>query len=140
MIVQNWWWLSVVHHKLGRMNHVKFGGLQKIRAGYMDGWLSVEDEVMKKYIRDFTLGSFTVGIFSPFFNHFSIIFHFILFPFFLKVETQNERKMNVKWNPNVTFAKMDSKNYHFHLFWQCAWREKCIFASFSIISVPGVSR
>ena len=25
---------------------------------------------------------------------------------------------------------MDSKNYHFHLFWQCAWREKCIFASF----------
>ena len=21
-------------------------------------------------------------------------------------------------------------DYHFHLFWQCAWREKCIFASF----------
>ena len=38
----------------GRMNHVKFGGLQKLRAGYMDGQLSVEDEVMKKYIRDFT--------------------------------------------------------------------------------------
>ena len=38
----------------GRMNHVKFGGLQKLRAGYMDGQLSVEDEVMKKYIGDFT--------------------------------------------------------------------------------------
>ena len=38
----------------GRMNHVKFGGLQKFRAGYMDGRLSVEDEVMKKYIGDFT--------------------------------------------------------------------------------------
>ena len=38
----------------GRMNHVKFGGLQKIRAGYMDGRLSAEDEVMKKYIGDFT--------------------------------------------------------------------------------------
>ena len=38
----------------GRMNHVKFGGLEKIRAGYMDGRLSAEDEVMKKYIGDFT--------------------------------------------------------------------------------------
>ena len=38
----------------GRMNHVKFGGLQKLRAGYMDVQLSVEDEVMKKYIGDFT--------------------------------------------------------------------------------------
>ena len=38
----------------GRMNHVKFGGLQKLRARYMDGQLSVEDEVMKKYIEDFT--------------------------------------------------------------------------------------
>ena len=28
------------------------------------------------------LGSFTVGIFGPFFIHFSFIFHFILFPFF----------------------------------------------------------
>ena len=38
----------------GRMNHVKFGGLQKLHAGYMDGQLSAEDEVMKKYIGDFT--------------------------------------------------------------------------------------
>ena len=36
------------------MNHIKFGGLQKLHAGYMDGRLSVEDEVMKKYIGDFT--------------------------------------------------------------------------------------
>ena len=37
-----------------------------------------------------TLGLFTVGIFGPFFIHFSFIFHFILFPFFLKIETENE--------------------------------------------------
>ena len=36
------------------------------------------------------LGSFTVGIFGPFFIHFSFFFHFILFPFFLKIETENE--------------------------------------------------
>ena len=36
------------------MNHVIFGGLQKLCARYMDGQLSVEDEVMKKYIGDFT--------------------------------------------------------------------------------------
>jgi hAT family C-terminal dimerisation region len=35
------------------MNHVKFGGLQKPRAGYTDGRLSIEDEVMRKYIGDF---------------------------------------------------------------------------------------
>jgi len=38
----------------GRMNHVKFGGLQKLHAGYLDGRLSTEDDVMKKYIGDFT--------------------------------------------------------------------------------------
>lgn len=36
------------------MKHVKFGGLQKIRAGYMDGHLNMEDEVMKNYVGDFT--------------------------------------------------------------------------------------
>jgi hypothetical protein len=36
-----------------QMNKVKFGGLQKLRAGYMDGRLSVDDEVMKRYIGDF---------------------------------------------------------------------------------------
>ena len=35
------------------MNHVKFGGLQKLHAGYMDGQLSAEDEVMKRYTGDF---------------------------------------------------------------------------------------
>ena len=72
------------------------------------------------------LGSFTVGIFSPFFNHFP--FHFV--SIFSQSWNSEWKKMNVKWNPNLAFAKMDSKNYHFHLFWQCAWREKCIFASF----------
>ena len=37
-----------------QMNHVKFGGLQKLHAGYMDGRLSIEDEVMQRYIGDFT--------------------------------------------------------------------------------------
>jgi hypothetical protein len=36
-----------------QMNKVKFGGLQKLRAGYMDGRLSVDDEVMKRYLGDF---------------------------------------------------------------------------------------
>ena len=54
------------------------------------------------------VGSFTVqvGIFIPFFIHFSFIFHFILFPFFLKIETENEWKMNKKWIPNLAVAKM----------------------------------
>jgi len=37
----------------GQMKKLKFGGLQKLRAGYMDGRLSAEGEVMKKYIGDF---------------------------------------------------------------------------------------
>ena len=36
-----------------QMKKAKFGGLQKLRAGYQDGRLSVESEVMKKYIGDF---------------------------------------------------------------------------------------
>ena len=36
------------------MNHVKFGGLQKIRAGYLDGRLNVEGDIMGKYLGDFT--------------------------------------------------------------------------------------
>jgi hypothetical protein len=31
-----------------------FGGLQKICAGYLDGRLNVEGDIMKKYIEDFT--------------------------------------------------------------------------------------
>ena len=36
-----------------QMKKAKFGALQKLRAGYQDGRLSVESEVMKKYISDF---------------------------------------------------------------------------------------
>ena len=36
-----------------QMKKTKFGGLQKLRAGYMDGRLSVEGEIMKKYVGDF---------------------------------------------------------------------------------------
>jgi hypothetical protein len=36
------------------MKKIKFGGLQKLHAGYLDGRLSAEGEVMKKYIGDFT--------------------------------------------------------------------------------------
>ena len=43
-----------------------------------------------------------------------------------------------KWNPNLAFAKSDPKNGHFSLLWQCAWQEKCIFASFFLISLPRV--
>ena len=37
-----------------RMKKIKFGGLQKLHAGYLDGRLSAEGEIMKKYIGDFT--------------------------------------------------------------------------------------
>ena len=35
------------------MKKTIFEGLQKLCAGYMDGCLSAEEEVMEKYIRDF---------------------------------------------------------------------------------------
>jgi len=37
----------------GRMQTLKFGGLQKLRAGYLDGRINVDSEIMKKYIGDF---------------------------------------------------------------------------------------
>ena len=46
--------------------------------------------------------------------------------------------MYEKWNPNLAFAKSDPKNGHFSPFWQCAWQEKCIFASFFLILLPRV--
>ena len=37
----------------GRMQSLKFGGLQKLRAGYLDGRINVDSEIMRKYIGDF---------------------------------------------------------------------------------------
>jgi hAT family C-terminal dimerisation region len=37
----------------GHMHQLKFGGLQKLRAGYLDGRINVDSEIMKKYIGDF---------------------------------------------------------------------------------------
>ena len=37
----------------GQLKKTKFGGLQKIRAGYQDGRLDVEGDIMKRYIGDF---------------------------------------------------------------------------------------
>jgi hypothetical protein len=37
----------------GRMHQLKFGSLQKLRAGYLDGRINVDSEIMKKYIGDF---------------------------------------------------------------------------------------
>ena len=37
----------------GHMKNLKFGGLQKLRAGYLDGPISVDSEIMRKYIGDF---------------------------------------------------------------------------------------
>jgi hypothetical protein len=56
------------------------------------------------------------SIFQSFSNHFP--FHFV--SIFLKIETENERKMIKKWNPNLAVAKMDPENDHFSFFWQCA--------------------
>lgn len=36
-----------------QIKKAKFGGLQKIRAGYMDGRLNVDGEIMKRFIGDF---------------------------------------------------------------------------------------
>ena len=36
-----------------QIKKTKFGGLQKLHAGYMDGQLSMDGEVMKKNIGDF---------------------------------------------------------------------------------------
>jgi hypothetical protein len=36
-----------------QIQKLKFGGLQKLRAGYMDGRLDVDGEIIKKYIGDF---------------------------------------------------------------------------------------
>ena len=35
------------------MQKAKFGGLQKLWAGYMDGRLNVAGKIMEKYIGDF---------------------------------------------------------------------------------------
>ena len=37
----------------GRMHPLKFGGLQKLRAGYLDGRINVGSKIMRKYIGDF---------------------------------------------------------------------------------------
>jgi len=37
----------------GRMQKLKFGGLQKLCAGYLDGRIDVDSEIMRKYIGDF---------------------------------------------------------------------------------------
>ena len=37
----------------GSMHPLKFGGLQKLHAGYLDGWTNVDSEIMMKYIGDF---------------------------------------------------------------------------------------
>ena len=36
-----------------QIQKAKFGGLQKLRAGYMDGWMDVDGEIIKKYMGDF---------------------------------------------------------------------------------------
>ena len=36
-----------------QIQKAKFGGLQKLRAGYMDGRLDVDGEIIEKYIGDF---------------------------------------------------------------------------------------
>jgi hypothetical protein len=40
--------------RCGKLGKTKFGGLQKIRAGYIDGRLIVEGDIIEKYLGDFT--------------------------------------------------------------------------------------
>ena len=39
----------------GCMHQLKFGGLQKLHAGYLDGWINVDLEIMKRYVGDFDI-------------------------------------------------------------------------------------
>ena len=43
-----------------QMKKLKFGGLQKLRAGYMDGRLSADGEVMKNMLEILLLTSRTI--------------------------------------------------------------------------------
>lgn len=36
-----------------QMKKVKFGGLQNLQAGYIDGWLSVKGNIISTYVGDF---------------------------------------------------------------------------------------
>ena len=38
-----------------QLKKTKFGGLQKIRARYLDGRLNVEGNIIRKYVGDFTV-------------------------------------------------------------------------------------
>jgi hypothetical protein len=40
-----------------RMHKLKFGGLQKLRAGYLDGRIDVDSEILSKYLGDFDFDS-----------------------------------------------------------------------------------
>ena len=44
----SYWWSTTTTNAEGQI-----GGLQKLWAGYLDGQLDVDGEIMKKYIRDF---------------------------------------------------------------------------------------
>ena len=37
----------------GHMHQLKFSSLQKLRAGYLDGRINVDSEIMKRYAGDF---------------------------------------------------------------------------------------
>ena len=37
----------------GHMHQLKLGGLQKLHAGYLDGQINVDSEIIQKYIGDF---------------------------------------------------------------------------------------
>jgi hypothetical protein len=40
-----------------QMKKEKFGGLQKLYAGYIDGRLSIDSDIMKRYIDDFSFNN-----------------------------------------------------------------------------------
>jgi hypothetical protein len=40
-----------------QMKKEKFGGLQKLHAGYMDGQLSIDGDITNKYINDFNFNN-----------------------------------------------------------------------------------
>ena len=55
--------------------------------------------------------------------HFPIIFHFIFIPFFVRLKLRMNKKMYLKWNPNLAFAKNDQKWSFFTFLAMCLMRK-----------------
>ena len=71
-------------------------------------------------------------------SHFPIIFHFIFIPFFVRLKLRMNKKMYLKWNPNLAFAKSEWKMIIFHLLAVGLVRKICFCFIFLNFTSQGV--